>query len=199
MAERAPYRTRQQMAILRHLQSTPGEHHTIASLKSFFDTQSVSIGTATIYRQMEKLIEEGLVRKYTLDAEESACYEYVGTSCSQAVPHFHCKCEKCGHLIHLSCDELSSIREHLLEHHGFLRQNNVFRYLSEMSGTVPVLKVTRFPIQETETRTKNNWKGETSHETDHPQARTGPLHLHSVYPVCVLSFRYSQFRSSLRR
>ena len=50
MAERAPYRTRQQMAILRHLQSTPGEHHTITSLKSFFYTQSVSIGTATIYR-----------------------------------------------------------------------------------------------------------------------------------------------------
>lgn len=77
----------------------PGKHHTVASLKSFFDTQSVSIGTATIYRQMEKLIEEGLVRKYTLDAEESACYEYVGTSCSQAVPHFHCKCEKCGQLL----------------------------------------------------------------------------------------------------
>lgn len=120
MAERAPYRTRQQMAILRHLQSTPGEHHTVASLKTFFDTQSVSIGTATIYRQLEKLIEEGLVRKYTLEAEESACYEYVGTSCNQTVPHFHCKCEKCGQLIHLPCDALSSIREHLLEHHGFL-------------------------------------------------------------------------------
>ena len=30
--------------------AAPGEHHTVASLKSFFDTQSVSIGTATIYR-----------------------------------------------------------------------------------------------------------------------------------------------------
>lgn len=118
----------------------PRGDHTVASLKSFFGTQSVSIGTATIYRQMEKLIEDGLVRKYTLEGEESACYEYVGTSCSQAVPHFHCKCEKCGQLIHLSCDELSSIRKHLLEHHGFLRQNNVFRHLSEMPGIVSVLK-----------------------------------------------------------
>ena len=32
---------------------------------------------------------------------------------------FHCKCEKCGKLIHLECTELSLIGEHLREEHGF--------------------------------------------------------------------------------
>ena len=119
MPAKAPYRTRQQKAILCYLQSTPGEHHTVASLKNLFDSESVHIGTATIYRQLEKLIDEGLVRKYILENEDSACYEYVGASETQACPHFHCKCEKCGKLIHLTCDELNAIQVHLLENHGF--------------------------------------------------------------------------------
>ena len=32
---------------------------------------------------------------------------------------FHCKCEKCGKLIHLHCEELQEIQSHLLGEHGF--------------------------------------------------------------------------------
>ena len=32
---------------------------------------------------------------------------------------FHCKCEKCGRLIHLKCEELSGIAGHLYSEHHF--------------------------------------------------------------------------------
>ena len=32
---------------------------------------------------------------------------------------FHCKCEKCGKLIHLHCDEIEEMQMHLFSEHRF--------------------------------------------------------------------------------
>ncbi len=118
MAARSPYRTRQQEELMAYLRSEAGSHHTAAQIRDHFAAQDRAIGTTTIYRQLERFVEEGSVRKYMLETGDCACYEYVEKkgSCSS---HFHCKCERCGRLIHLECDELKEIREHLLTHHGF--------------------------------------------------------------------------------
>lgn len=115
---KSSYHTRQQDDLLEYLISSVGEHHTAAQIKEHFDTCEKRIGTATIYRRLERLVEEGSVRKYILETGESACYEYIGSQ-NACAKHFHCKCEKCGRLIHLDCEELQFIRSHLLEHHGF--------------------------------------------------------------------------------
>ena len=118
MAARGAYHTRQQEELLKYLKATPGEHHTVAQIRDHFSLQQQAIGTTTIYRQLERFVEEGTVRKYLLETGDSACYEYVehAPACSG---HFHCKCEQCGRLIHLDCDELQELRDHLLGEHGF--------------------------------------------------------------------------------
>lgn len=63
-------------------------------------TDGVSIGVATIYRQLDRLVEEGAVNKYIVDAVTGACYEFKGEH-SGASGYVHCKCEKCGKLVHL--------------------------------------------------------------------------------------------------
>ena len=118
MAVKAPYRTRQQEELLRYLRATPGQHHTAAQIREHFAAGENAIGTTTIYRQLERLVEEGAVRKYVLGNGDSACYEYTGQR-EACAAHFHCKCEKCGRLIHLSGDELQEIRGHLQRNHGF--------------------------------------------------------------------------------
>jgi Fur family ferric uptake transcriptional regulator len=112
------YRTRQQDELLDYLKQTPGAHYTAAQIREHFAHQEKSIGTATIYRQLERFVEDGTVRKYLLDTGDSACYEYVAQK-ELCASHFHCKCEKCGRLIHLECDELKQIQSHLLTAHGF--------------------------------------------------------------------------------
>ncbi len=118
MASRSPYRTRQQEELINYLRSEPGRHHTAAQIRDHFARADRAIGTTTIYRQLERFVEDGSVRKYMLETGDCACYEYVeqGKGCGA---HFHCKCEKCGKLIHLDCDELREVREHLLSRHGF--------------------------------------------------------------------------------
>ena len=72
------------------------------------------------WKNLEKMVEQGLVAKYNVDGTSSACFEYLGaeehchkTSC------FHCKCEKCGKLIHLHCEDVVKLEQHLMEKHGF--------------------------------------------------------------------------------
>ena len=102
------------------LENHQGTHLTAAQIRDELVRVGKPISTATIYRQMERFAEDGTVRKYLLETGDSACYEYSGGKRQECSSHFHCKCEKCGRLIHLDCDELQEIRHHLQEHHGFI-------------------------------------------------------------------------------
>ena len=120
MSERSTYKTKQRERLIAYLKTVKGTHITAADVCKFFKDQDSSIGQSTIYRQLEKLVDEGLLKKYIVDSNSPACFEYV-----EADSHvgesvcFHCKCEKCGSLIHLHCDTLEGIESHLYEEHNF--------------------------------------------------------------------------------
>ncbi len=117
---RSKYNTRQREILLEYLKSVSGSHVTAGDVCAYLKEHGAAIGQATVYRRLESLVDEGLVNKYIIDANSPACFEYVekdshiaGNIC------FHCKCEKCGKLIHLHCDELSGVMKHLYEDHQF--------------------------------------------------------------------------------
>ena len=121
METKIQYKTKHKEELLGYLSTIPGRHVTVNDLYDHFRKQGQLIGTTTIYRQLERLVEEGKVNKYIIDANSPACFEYIGNTedvCFSVC--FHCKCEKCGRLIHLQCEELEMIRRHLQEEHGFL-------------------------------------------------------------------------------
>ncbi|MBP3876739.1 MAG: transcriptional repressor, partial [Lachnospiraceae bacterium] len=114
MNTKSKYRTRQRDILINYLQSSPGEHFTASDVCSYFREQGASIGQSTIYRQLESLVDEGIINKYIIDGTSSACFEYVGPDAQADMETcFHCKCEKCGRLIHLHCDELLEIQKRL--------------------------------------------------------------------------------------
>lgn len=114
------YKTKQMSEVLAFLESRKGEHVTAGDVCEHFKSADISIGTTTVYRNLERLVEEGLVAKYVVDGTTSACFEYVGEAVTEKkTPCYHCKCEKCGKLIHLRCDEVDGLIRHMREHHGF--------------------------------------------------------------------------------
>ncbi|MCR5294476.1 MAG: transcriptional repressor [Lachnospiraceae bacterium] len=120
MPIRSKYKTKQKEVLLEYLKTNPGVHITAADVCACFKKNGTPISQATIYRHLEKLVDEGLINKYIIDAGSPACFEYVGAgSPPRAETCFHCKCEKCGRLIHLHCDELEEIQGHLLREHRF--------------------------------------------------------------------------------
>ncbi len=106
--------------MLDYLESVPGVHVTAGDVCEYLKNRGANIGQSTVYRQLESLVDEGIINKYIIDGNSPACFEYVGAdSHAEADICFHCKCEKCGKLIHLHCDELEEIQIHLYEEHRF--------------------------------------------------------------------------------
>lgn len=116
MAETKMYKTKQRTVIEALLKSSKS-HLTVEEICKKLEKSGQNVGRTTVYRTLEKLEKEGVVRKYS-SVGESSCYQYVssGEECNN---HFHLKCEKCGKLIHLECSELNTISGHINEHHGF--------------------------------------------------------------------------------
>ncbi|MBR1779879.1 MAG: transcriptional repressor [Oscillospiraceae bacterium] len=121
MANKIQYKTRHRDELLAYLRTIPGEHFTVAEVVAAFERRGQSIGTTTVYRQLERMVGEGLVTKYIIDAGSPACFEYVGGAAEHACGEacYHCKCEVCGALIHLHCDELPALERHIRAEHGF--------------------------------------------------------------------------------
>ena len=108
------YQTKQGRILLDYLKRQGSRHVTAQEIAAGLPEK---IGTATIYRQLDKLAGQGQVQKFTNDGGP-ACYQFIGegSSCSQ---HFHLKCSVCGTLIHLECEEMGRLSEHILREHGF--------------------------------------------------------------------------------
>ncbi len=120
MEARSKYKTKQREILLSYLRNAPRGHVTAGDVCEHFRRQGKPVGQSTVYRQLESLVDEGILNKYLIDGASPACFEYVGAE-SHSGPDtcFHCKCEKCGKLIHLHCEELEEIRAHLLAGHSF--------------------------------------------------------------------------------
>ena len=120
MNSRCKYKTKQKEILLTYLRTVPGVHITASDVCEYFKNQGVAISQSTIYRHLESLVDEGVLSKYIIDANTPACFEYIGPdSHGNGEVCFHCKCEKCGKLIHLHCDEMEEIQGHLYKEHRF--------------------------------------------------------------------------------
>jgi Fur family ferric uptake transcriptional regulator len=115
------YHTRQGQIVLDFMRTLGDRHVTVNELVRRFAEEGeagAGISQTTIYRQLEKLLAQGRIRKYFLQDGESACYQYVEDE-SACREHFHLKCEVCGALIHADCELLDTIDRHLLADHDF--------------------------------------------------------------------------------
>ncbi|MCQ2527986.1 MAG: transcriptional repressor [Saccharofermentans sp.] len=120
MNNRGNYKTKQYDELLEYLSTIEGKHFNVCDIHDHFLSSGKNIGTTTIYRQLDRMVDEGLVAKYVLEPGSPACFEYMspdkhvkGEVC------FHLRCEVCGRLIHMHCDELDGITDHIMEEHGF--------------------------------------------------------------------------------
>lgn len=118
MPRKGGYQTKQKSQILTYLRDNRNRHMTAAELLHMLTENGIQIGAATVYRQLEKLEAEGLVRRYALDDRGSACWQYADSN-EECHRHFHLKCMVCGTLFHLDCGHLQEIASHVTNDHGF--------------------------------------------------------------------------------
>ena len=107
------YKTKHKTEVIEFLKNHKDEHLTIHEIQKSLKR----IPQATLYRLMDSLVESGHVRKYFIEPNSSCCFQYIDNGhCHE---HFHLICKKCGKLIHLECDEVDHLLQHIKDDHGF--------------------------------------------------------------------------------
>ena len=88
------YKTRQKEAIMDYFAVHEGEHLTAANVVDYLRGTGSPIAASTVYRCLERLENDGTLRKYVIDESSAACWQYVREheGCEQ---HFHLKCTRC--------------------------------------------------------------------------------------------------------
>ncbi len=113
------YQTKQHNQLLsllkEHKNEELGANEILAKLKN----AGVSISLATVYRQLESLISEGIVVKNPgKGGPRCSLFVYKGNDSQENEP-FYLKCEICGKFTPLHCSELNHLKEHVLTRHNF--------------------------------------------------------------------------------
>lgn len=120
MNNKARYTTKHYAEIAAFLEKMEGNHITAQDVCDHFREEGRPISTTTVYRQLDRLVHEGVVNKYIIDANSPACFEYSGIRNHEHTSCYHCKCEICGKLIHLHCDEIEALCAHMQKEHHFV-------------------------------------------------------------------------------
>ncbi len=129
MNERSGYRTRQREMILSCLKARGTEHVTVEGILTVLREQGESVGQTTVYRTLDKLLDEGAVVKYAGAEGQPACFQYIGCG-EDGAAHYHLVCVECGQMLHLQCEYLDELTAHVLEHHQF----SINRYKTVIYG-----------------------------------------------------------------
>lgn len=109
------YKTKQKELILECIRMHQGSFITIKDIVAALKDQNAKVGTATIYRNLDKLEEEGIIVRSTIEGIDGICYRFLPHAPEDV--YFFLKCESCGDLSPIDCHELQKLYEHVIEHH----------------------------------------------------------------------------------
>ena len=112
------YTTASRTKILEYLKKNGDRTVNVNDISNYLKENQSEVNITTNYRYLDKLAKEGTVIKYVAEKGNQAVYQYVeqGHHCDE---HLHLKCVKCGCIIHLECDFMREIAEHIKKDHGF--------------------------------------------------------------------------------
>lgn len=117
------YNTKQKKLVLELVRSNALKQLSCDEITYLLVEQGTPVGKTTVYRQLEKLIAEGKIKKHNPHNSKSFLYQYVDESLN-CEKHMHLRCIRCGKYEHLGCEFMSKVNEHILEHHDFTVSNS---------------------------------------------------------------------------
>lgn len=117
------YRTKWKDSITEYLKDHADNSFSASDIYLDLKEDEAPINITTVYRNLEKLTDSGVLMKYKTAGEEFYRYQYVlpHGNCQE---HIHMQCRQCGKLLHLECGFMKEITGHLMEHHGFSLECN---------------------------------------------------------------------------
>ena len=117
------YNTRQKKLVLELMENSGDSLFSCDEITVMLSENGTPVGKTTVYRQLERLVQDKKIKKIYADASKSYVYQYVdeGLDCHK---HMHLRCMQCGKYVHLGCDFMNKVNEHISSHHDFTVDNS---------------------------------------------------------------------------
>ncbi len=112
--ERGEYITRGYLSVMGALKNAKGVPLSANAIFSLLKANGEAIGRTTVYRQLERLCDEGHARR--TQTEGTSFYCFADNMCEE---HYHLLCTRCGKFEHLSCERIEELISHIGKEHGF--------------------------------------------------------------------------------
>ena len=107
------YNTKQKELIINIIKKQTKEF----TIKDIYNELKGSTGLTTIYRLVDNLVEEKIISK-EIGNNNTTYYQYL-EHCNEE-NHFYLKCNNCGRLIHIDCDCIIDLINHINKEHNFI-------------------------------------------------------------------------------
>ncbi len=114
MSPTRSYHTRQREMVLQFFAAHPAE---CFCARQLIDQKQIPVGTATLYRALALLTQEGHLKKFAQADGGPAFYQYNESDACRS--HFHLKCLRCGRLVHMDCSLMKDLQDHIAADHDF--------------------------------------------------------------------------------
>ncbi|MBO6257791.1 MAG: transcriptional repressor [Succinivibrio sp.] len=116
------YKTKNRSLLVSLFENSAGRALSPTMIQEKLTQTGASIGIATIYRQLDSLVRDGVLQKDPgLGGPHCALYSLNSHEVSNE-DCFFLKCTSCGRFEKVGCEHLQEFRSHLLAHHSFLLQ-----------------------------------------------------------------------------
>lgn len=116
------YNTKQKKLILSFLINNNDKQLTCEYISDNLKNIGTPVGKTTVYRYLEKLASDGKVRKIADTESKSTLYQIIDEDMN-CESHLHLRCLGCGEFVHLGCDFMHGVNEHIQKHHNFTVDN----------------------------------------------------------------------------
>lgn len=110
--------TRQRLEVADAITRVP-DHPSVIRIQQELSRRGVPIGTATVYRTLDLLVESGLVRAHDF-GEGFKRYE----AALDHSPHEHLICQRCGRVVEFTNDRLERMLEMIADELTFLHRRH---------------------------------------------------------------------------
>ena len=111
------YKTKQRELVLKTIKNKKNEF----VVKDIYEELNKKVGLTTIYRIVDKLVQEGNLTKI-IGKDNITYFQYL-EKCNNS-NHFYLKCSKCGKITHVDCDCITDLTNHISENHDFKMNND---------------------------------------------------------------------------
>lgn len=120
------YKTKQKDALLSFFKENNDKDYTSDYIMSYLNNHHTNVGKTTLYRQLDDLINKGIVKRFYNDELKRYSFQYINrTDCDN---HFHLKCIKCGIIEHLECNLVNNLLNHIYDDHHFIIDKKTMLY-----------------------------------------------------------------------